>query len=142
MANKMTKRDWFNKIKAIDEVAANAGMVAFIDRELELLTKKSSGNRKPTATQLANESIKDEIRKVLSDGKSRTVSEIIKAGDFSEDITTQKISALLTLLKNAGEVQKTSDKKKSYFTLVIADADEDEEETDDEIQALDREITV
>ena len=129
MANKVTKKDMFNAIKAVEAVAANPEMVAFIDHELELLANKSKGgNRKPTATQVANEGIKAEIKAVLSDGKARTVSEIIKAGDFSEDITTQKISALCTLLIKAGEVAKTTDKKKSYFSLVEVSEDSDESE--------------
>lgn len=128
MANKMTKKDWFNAIKAVPAVAENAGMVEFIDKELALLAKKSNGSRKPTATQVANEGIKDAIKAVLADGKSRTVSEIIADGDFAEGTTTQKISALCTLLIKAGEVTKAVDKKKSYFSLTEVSEDSDESE--------------
>ena len=132
MANKVTKKDMFNAIKAVDAVAANPAMVAFIDHELELLAKKSSGggNRKPTKTQVANEAVKDAIKAVLADGKARTVSEIIADGEFAEGTTTQKISALCTLLIKAGEVTKTVDKKKSYFALVT-EVSEDSDESED-----------
>jgi hypothetical protein len=129
MANKVTKKDMFNAIKAVEAVAANPEMVAFIDHELELLAKKANGGtRKPTATQVANEGIKDAIKAVLADGKARTISEIIADGEFAEGTTTQKISALCTLLIKAGEVAKTVDKKKSYFSLVEVSEDSDESE--------------
>lgn len=131
-----TKRDFFNELLAIEAVSANEDLVTFIKHEVELLNKKS-GSKKPTATQIANESIKDAIRAVLADGKARTVSETIKAGDFSDDITTQKISALMTLMIKAGEVVKTTDKKKSYFSLAPTVGDDI-----DSVQALDRELAV
>ena len=128
MANKMTKKDMFNAIKAVEAVASNPEMVAFIDHELELLVKKANGGtRKPTATQIANEGIKDAIKAVLADGKARTISEIIADGAFAEGTTTQKISALCTLLIKAGEVTKTVDKKKSYFSLVVDSSESTED---------------
>lgn len=128
MANKVTKKDMFNAIKAVGGVASNPEMVAFIDHELELLAKKSNGGtRKPTSTQVANEGIKNAIKAVLADGKARTVSEIIADGAFAGGTTTQKISALCTLLIKAGEVTKTMDKKKSYFSLAV-DSDESTED--------------
>lgn len=128
MANKVTKKDMFNAIKAVEGVASNPEMVAFIDHELELLAKKSNGGtRKPTATQVANEGLKNTIKAILADGKARTVSEIIAEGAFAEGTTTQKISALCTLLIKAGEVTKTMDKKKSYFSLAV-DSDESTED--------------
>lgn len=114
---KVTKREMFEAIKAVEAVAANEAMVKFIDHEIELLAKKSS-NKKPTATQIANESIKAEILAVLEDGKARTVSEIIADGNFADGTTTQKISALLTLMKNDNKVDKTIDKKRSLFSKV------------------------
>lgn len=131
-----TKRDFFNELLAIEAVSANAEMVAFINHEVELLNKKS-GSKKPTATQVANEAIKDTIREVLSDGKARTVSEVIASGSFAEGTTTQKISALMTLLIKSGDVVKTVDKKKSFFSLAPTVSDDV-----DGMQALDRELAI
>ena len=131
-----TKRDFFNELLAIEAVSANAEMVAFINHEVELLNKKS-GSKKPTATQVANEAIKDTIREVLSDGKARTVSEVIASGSFAEGTTTQKISALMTLLIKSGDVVKTVDKKKSFFSLAPTVSDDV-----DGVQALDRELAI
>ena len=113
MEKKITKKEMFAQIREI--VADNADMVAFIDHEIELLNKKSSA-KKPTATQVANEGIKDTILDVLgTDGM--TVSEVIAASDDLAGLSNQKVSALLKQLVTEGKVVKGTDKKKSVFTL-------------------------
>lgn len=127
MANKVTIKDMFNEVIALAEANGRQDIVDFAKGRIEVLNKKST-NKKPTATQLANESLKAEIANVLADGKARTVSEIIADGNFADGTTTQKISALLTLMKNEGKVDKTIDKKKSYFTLAEVEDSENSEE--------------
>lgn len=111
---KLTKREMFEGLKANYNLTAEE--IAFIDHELELLAKKnaSKGERKPTATQKANEGVKDEILAVLSD-EGVTVTEIVKTLDA--DYTNQKISALLRQLVADGKVEKVVDKRKSLFKL-------------------------
>ena len=58
---KLTKRDHFNALLAIADVAQNQTLVDFINHELELLAKKNSSEKKPTAVQIANEGIKADI---------------------------------------------------------------------------------
>lgn len=115
MTNKMTKRDYFNAIKAIDEVAANADMVAFIDHEIELLDKKAS-NKKATKTQAENVGIKAEILSVLT-SEGATVTDIQSKSEMLGGLSNQRVSALLRQLVESGEVVKTIDKKKSYFSV-------------------------
>lgn len=114
MTKKVTKREMFEQIKA--NYNLNADEVAFIDHELELLAKKnaSGGERKPTATQKANEGIKDEILSVMS-ADAVTVTEIVKS--LEGDYTNQKVSALLRQLIADGKVEKVVDKRKSLFKL-------------------------
>lgn len=116
MTKKMTKREMYEQIKA--NYALTEEEVAFIDHELELLAKKnaSTGERKPTATQKANEGVKDAIVDVLvANGEQMTVSEIVKVIDG--DYTNQKISALLRQLIADGKVEKVVDKRKSFFKV-------------------------
>ena len=116
MIKKMTKREMYEQIKA--NYALTDEEVAFIDHELELLAKKnaSTGERKPTATQKANEGVKDAIVDVLiANGEQMTVSEIVKVIDG--DYTNQKISALLRQLIADGKVEKVVDKRKSFFKV-------------------------
>lgn len=124
MTKKVTKREMFNAIKAVAEVAANEDMVAFIDHELELLDKKSSTKSgKPTATQVANEALKVEILTGLSETEGKTVSELIKSVEALSGLSNQKVSAVLRLMeKNDGTVRKETDKKKTLFYKVVAEA--------------------
>lgn len=114
MTKKVTKREMFEGLKANYNLTADE--VAFIDHELELLAKKnaSGGERKPTATQKANEGIKDEILSVMS-ADAVTVTEIVKS--LEGDYTNQKVSALLRQLIADGKVEKVVDKRKSLFKL-------------------------
>ena len=111
----MTKRENFETIKNIPEVAENADLVAFIDHEIELLNRKSSKSGKPTKTQIENEGIKAVIAEVLADADaSMTVTEML-ADDRLNGYTNQKISALLRGMGD--KVVKTVDKKVSRFAL-------------------------
>lgn len=112
---KMTKREMYEAMLA--KYAFSDAEVEFINHELELLARKnaSGGERKPTATQKANEGVKVAILDVLADGTEKTVTEIVKALDG--DFTNQKISALVRQLIADGKVEKIVDKRKSYFKV-------------------------
>jgi len=115
MANKMTKVQMFNAIKALVEVSANADMVAFIDHEIELLNRKSS-NKKATKTQIENEGIKAEILSVLTN-EGATVTDIQSKSVVLGDLSNQRVSALLRQLVESGAVVKTVDKKRALFSV-------------------------
>ena len=113
MEKRMTKRDYFNRILAY----AHEEDKAFIEHELELLAKKNSGERKPTATQKENEATKAVIVSVLSDGTARTIGEICKADEALSELSSQKVSALVRQLVLDGTVTREEIKRKAYFTL-------------------------
>ena len=114
---KITKRDRFNALLSLSEVQANADLVAFIEHEIELLDKKNSGEKKPTAQQTANEVIKQGIIKGMQKGRLYTVTELIKEIDECADLTNQKVSSLLRQLISENKVVKSIDKRKSYFQI-------------------------
>ena len=117
MANKMTKKDYFNQLLAIKEVSANEDLVGFINHEIELLAKKS-GKSGQTKTQKENEAILKTIVECLAtDRTPMTITEL--QGVYTElaDFSNQKLSALMKKLVDNGTVTKTIDKKKSYFVL-------------------------
>ena len=70
-AKKMTKREMFEMIKANHNLSADE--IAFIDHELELLAKKNSAEKKPTAVQVANEGIKADILNGMEIGNKFTI---------------------------------------------------------------------
>ena len=114
---KITKRERFNALLNMAEVKANPDMVAFIEHELELLAKKNSADKKPTAQQTANEAIKSAIVEAMEPNHIYTVTEIQKLVDECAELSNQRVSALLRQLKEDGMVVRTEDKRKAYFSL-------------------------
>jgi len=120
MANtkKLTKRDHFNKLLAIGEVKGNPELVKFIEHELELLAKKNSAEKKPTAVQVANEGIKAVILETLAEnGGLMTISEMQKANAELGELSNQRISALVRQLKDDEKVVRVEEKRKAYFKI-------------------------
>lgn len=113
---KITKREKFEMLKAIAEVQANPVLTEFIEHELELLSKKNSTEKKPTAQQAENEAIKEIILENLT--SRMTISEMQKSIPDLAEYSNQKISALMRQLVLEGLVEKTEDKRKSYFSKV------------------------
>lgn len=96
--------------------------INFIDHEVELLARKSSGgDKKQTATQKENESYKELIVEFLAglpdDSKGVTCTEIMKSIPAFKDFNNQKISALVRQLKLADRVVGEEVKGKSLFRL-------------------------
>ena len=117
-STKLTKAQKFAMLRAIPAVADNAMLVEFIDHEVELLTKKNSAEKKPTAQQVANASIATAIIEGMEPNRLYTVTEIIKSIPQCADLTNQRVSALLRQLVEGGKVKRTEDKRKAYFSLV------------------------
>lgn len=113
---KMTKKDYFNILLAINEVSENENLVAFINHEIELLSRKTSGERKPSATQLANEGLKVEILEQMETGKAYTVSDMIKELACCSELSTSKVSSIVNkMVREDGTVEKIEEKRRSYF---------------------------
>lgn len=113
---KMTKREKFEMLMAISEVKSNPVLSEFIAHELELLAKKNTSEKKPTAVQVANEGLKQTIMDVLMEnGGMMTVTDIQKSCEELSELSNQKVSALVRQLKDDGKVEKIEDKRKSYF---------------------------
>ena len=118
MANvkKMTKAQMFAQIKANHNLSADE--IAFIDHELELLAKKNSAEKKPTAQQVANAGVADAILAAMEDGKLYTITDLIKQVPECADLTNQRVSAIVRGLKDAGKVERIEEKRKAYFRKI------------------------
>ena len=114
---KLTKKDHFNALLALAEAQDNQTLVDFINHELELLTKKNSTERKPTAAQKENEGIKAIILAALTTTPT-SISDLQKKDAALAEISNQKISALLRQLIIDNKVVRTEDKKKALFALI------------------------
>lgn len=114
---KLTKKEMFAAIIANHNLTEEEK--AFLNHEIALLEKKADKDRKPTANQLANVKIKEEIVSILAGVERMTCTEIAKAlqPSHKEDISVNKVSALMTQLIESKEVIKMVEKRKSYFSL-------------------------
>ena len=116
---KVTKREKFEMLKAMSEVQANPMLTEFIEHELELLAKKNTSEKKPTAQQVANEGLKQTIVDVLiENGGLMTVTDVQKSCEELSALSNQRVSALLRQLKDDGKVERVEDKRKAYFKAV------------------------
>ena len=116
---KMTKREKFEMLANLTEVKSNPILMEFIEHEMELLAKKNSSEKKPTAVQVANEGLKQTIMNVLMEnGGLMTVTDIQKSCEELSELSNQKVTALIRQLKEDGKVEKIEDKRKSYFKAV------------------------
>ena len=117
-SKKLTKRDHFNALLNLTEVKSNPTLVDFIEHELELLAKKNSAEKKPTAVQVANEGIKDAIYDAMQENRLYTITEIIKEVAECADLTNQRVSALIRQMKDDGKVERIEEKRKAYFRKI------------------------
>ncbi len=128
MANtekKLTKKDYYNawlkdveaNPKKVYDGISSEDMSKFAKHELELLAKKNSADKKPTAQQLENRKIQEGILAEMKKGKLYTITEMMKELPTCADLTNQKISQLLKPLMEAGQIVRIEDKRKAYFRL-------------------------
>ena len=117
MTKKMTKKDYFNTLLAMESVKANPDLVDFIQHELDLLARKNSADKKPTAQQVANEGIKTAIAETLERGKLYTITDIMKSVPECADLTNQRVSAIVRSMLG-DTIERVEEKRKAYFRLV------------------------
>ena len=118
---KMTKAQKFALIAEIPEVKNNPVLAEFIAHEVELLSKKNSADKKPTAQQEANATIKADILALMEANPNQlfTVSELLKkVPNLPDTMTNQRMSALVRQMVDAGSVKRIEDKRKAFFSLV------------------------
>jgi hypothetical protein len=113
---KTTKAQKFEMLKNIPAVAENEMLVEFINHELELLAKKNSAEKKPTAQQTANAGIAEAIVSAMANEPTRlfTITELIKEVPACAELTNQRVSAIVRGLLGVS-VERIEDKRKAYF---------------------------
>ena len=105
-------------VKALAYVLDNYDLPTEIHAKLEKMKvqfeKKNSAEKKPTATQIANEGIKNLILEVIGNS-SLTITEMQKINGELAELSIQKISALLKQMVENGSVVREEIKRKAYF---------------------------
>ena len=115
MANKMTNKGALQFV--LDTYDVPEDVAEKLTSMLSQLEKKSGAERKPTARQVENAKIKDKILSQMEQNVLYTVGDMLKKFDTSEDMTSQRLTALLSQMTDDGSVTKTKEKGKSLFSL-------------------------
>ena len=123
---KITKRESFTEIKEILEGLGKDRLAEVMEHELELLAKKNSADKKPTAIQVENEKFKELIIEFMVEGEKYTITDFIKSIPELNEKNNQKVSAIVKqMYANEDKGQKVEDfplvrveeKRKAYFML-------------------------
>ena len=119
MSNKMTKRNYFEIIKAGFPMDNDryAEVMDFCDRELDLLSRKNS-SKKTTATQEANAKLADAIATYLNDNRDDKFTNSTRIADVEElaGLSNQKVTGVMRILLADGRAEKVVEKRVTYFT--------------------------
>lgn len=119
--NKMTT------VMALDYVLDNYGGMDDFPVEVkekllkmkEQAVKKNTAPRKPSAKQMENDAVREQIMDFLREADSpKRISEICAGVPALNDATSQRVSGLLRTLFLNGMVDKFVDKRVTYFKVM------------------------
>ena len=85
------------------------------------IEKKNSAERKPTATQTANEGFKTAILDGMESGKGYTITDLTKSISAIADLSNQRVSAIVRQMVESGALAREEIKRKAYFSKVDAE---------------------
>lgn len=112
-------------VKAIDVVLNGGEVTSEVREKLEALkvsiAKKNGAERKPTATQTANEGYKADILASMEEGKGYTITDLLKTVPSIADLTNQRVSAIVRQMVESGDLQREEIKRKAYFSKAITE---------------------
>ena len=126
-----TQREGYEYIRKLIEDSGNATLtvgdkeidtdtfIQWLDHKVELLDSKKSGERKPTAKQIANEGYKENILAFMEPNHMYSAAEIAKGcpETVEDGVTVGTVVALLTQLYKAERINRITEKGKNYYTL-------------------------
>lgn len=119
MEKKITKKEIYAELLALEEVKSNPMYVEFIQHEIELLSRPRKRSGAPTAKQIENQKIGEEIVSIIRElGEPASVKMIKEAAPENiAELSTQKISAILRTFVNDGVLTKEMVKKVTYYSV-------------------------
>ena len=118
MATKMTNKNALTFV--LDTYGADlpADVAEKLNGMIAQLEKKAGADRKPTARQIENAKVKEDILSKMEDNVLYVVGDILKTFGLDEDMTSQRLTAILGQMAEAGTVTRTKEKNKTYFSKV------------------------
>lgn len=98
-------------------------VIKFLDHEMELVSRKrSNSNSKPTAKQAEQDAMREKILAFLRENGTSTATDIQNA----LSISNQRVNGLMRPLVKAGEIIRTEDKKKAYFSVAVPESESED----------------
>ena len=118
MEKKITKREVIGQLLTLEPIIANDTYVNFLKHELELLDKKST-NRKETQKQKENKELTEIVYSVLvaNNGNTMSIKQIIESDELLNDLSSNRVSAMLKTLVDNGSVNRIKTSKGTFFTV-------------------------
>lgn len=98
-------------------------VIKFLNHEMELVSRKrSSSNSKPTAKQAEQDAMREKILAFLRENGTSTATDIQNA----LSISNQRVNGLMRPLVKSGEIIRTEDKKKAYFSVAVPESENED----------------
>lgn len=98
-------------------------VIKFLNHEMELVSRKrSNGNSKPTAKQAEQDAMREKILSFLRENGTSTATDIQNA----LSISNQRVNGLMRPLVKSGEIIRTEDKKKAYFSVAVPESESED----------------
>lgn len=122
MANKTTKKDYFNQVIALATEVGNSDLVTFAQHEIELLDNAAKRKSEKAKTKPSKG---DETFDAISPSVLMAVTGVPKsAKEIADEIGVtpyQKVSPVLTRLTKDGTIVSSKVKGKTVYTLPVAE---------------------
>ena len=122
MSKKKTIVEQYEELISKYEGVLTEGELSFLKERAELHAKKN-GNRKPTAAQLKNKAVAEEVLAYLREsGKKLQIKQMIKEIPCLAsipDCTPQYAMAIVRPMKENGVITRTEEKGVAYFSDTV-----------------------
>lgn len=122
MANKTTKKDYFNQVIALATEVGNSDLIAFAQHEIELLdnaAKRKSEKAKTKPTK--GDETYNALAPVVVGAVTNTPKSAKEIADEIGVTPYQKVSPVLTRLANDGTIVSAKAKGKTVYTKPVAE---------------------
>ena len=112
---------------AIDALGADDKFAEVVEKLVNIKAsidkKNSHKSDNPTAKQKENSGFKDDILAFLEDGKKATFTDLIKGVASLNELSNQRVNAIVRQMKEDNILKREEIKRKAYFS--IKDENED-----------------
>lgn len=113
---KLTHIEILNAMLAVDDIQSNPIFKEYVENEIAKLIRRKT-EKNPTKTQEANAELKTAILSEMEAGILYTISDMIKNLPSCENLSNQKVSAVIRqMMLDDKTIVKTVEKRTSYFS--------------------------